>query len=140
MLVPYIQKSNEANSELDESHKNEREIYLLQRKTTKVGAGLGKTTGWIHRATLNKHNVKMIPGVTYKEVNDDGLLISINGEDKLLEVDHVIICAGQQPQRALYQGLIDAQASVHLIGGASVAAELDAKRAIRQAAELASTI
>ncbi len=133
-------KSNEANSELDESHKNEREIYLLQRKTTKVGAGLGKTTGWIHRATLNKHNVKMIPGVTYKEVNDDGLLISINGEDKLLEVDHVIICAGQQPQRALYQGLIDAQASVHLIGGASVAAELDAKRAIRQAAELASTI
>ncbi|WP_441004209.1 oxidoreductase [Pseudocolwellia agarivorans] len=133
-------KGNEANSELDESHKNEREIYLLQRKTTKVGAGLGKTTGWIHRATLNKHNVKMIPGVTYKEVNDDGLLISINGEDKLLEVDHVIICAGQQPQRALYQGLIDAQASVHLIGGASVAAELDAKRAIRQAAELASTI
>ena len=133
-------KSNEANSELDESHKNEREIYLLQRKTTKVGAGLGKTTGWIHRATLNKHNVKMIPGVTYKEVNDDGLLITINGEDKLLEVDHVIICAGQQPQRALYQGLIDAQASVHLIGGASVAAELDAKRAIRQAAELASTI
>ncbi|MDO7086569.1 NADPH-dependent 2,4-dienoyl-CoA reductase [Pseudocolwellia sp. AS88] len=128
------------NSELEESHKNEREIYLLQRKTTKVGAGLGKTTGWIHRATLNKHNVKMIPGVTYKEVNDDGLLISINGEDKLLEVDHVIICAGQQPQRALYQGLIDAQASVHLIGGASVAAELDAKRAIRQAAELASTI
>jgi len=119
---------------------NERDIYLLQRKETKVGAGLGKTTGWIHRATLNKHNVQMIPGVTYKEVNDDGLLISINGEDKMLAVDHVIICAGQQPERALYQALVDAQVSVHLIGGASVASELDAKRAIRQAAELASKI
>ncbi|WP_077343401.1 NADPH-dependent 2,4-dienoyl-CoA reductase [Pseudocolwellia agarivorans] len=123
-----------------EAHKSEREIYLLQRKETKVGAGLGKTTGWIHRATLQKNNVHMIPGVTYKEVNDKGLLISVNGEEKLLEVDHVIICAGQQPERALYQTLVDAQASVHLIGGANVAAELDAKRAIRQAAELASLI
>ncbi|WP_076420164.1 NADPH-dependent 2,4-dienoyl-CoA reductase [Colwellia sp. UCD-KL20] len=123
-----------------ESHKSEREIYLLQRKETKVGAGLGKTTGWIHRATLQKNNVHMIPGVTYKEVNDKGLLISVNGEEKLLEVDHVIICAGQQPERTLYQTLVDAQANVHLIGGANVAAELDAKRAIRQAAELASLI
>lgn len=123
-----------------EAHKSEREIYLLQRKETKVGAGLGKTTGWIHRATLQKNNVHMIPGVTYKEVNDKGLLISVNGEEKLLEVDHVIICAGQQPERALYQTLVDAQANVHLIGGANVAAELDAKRAIRQAAELASLI
>ncbi|XPF92775.1 FAD-dependent oxidoreductase [Colwellia sp. RE-S-Sl-9] len=123
-----------------EAHKTEREIYLLQRKETKVGAGLGKTTGWIHRATLQKNNVHMIPGVTYKEVNDKGLLISVNGEEKLLEVDHVIICAGQQPERALYQTLVDAQANVHLIGGANVAAELDAKRAIRQAAELASLI
>jgi 2,4-dienoyl-CoA reductase (NADPH2) len=123
-----------------EAHKSEREIYLLQRKETKVGAGLGKTTGWIHRATLQKNNVHMIPGVTYKEVNDKGLLISVNGEEKLLEVDNVIICAGQQPERALYQTLVDAQANVHLIGGANVAAELDAKRAIRQAAELASLI
>jgi 2,4-dienoyl-CoA reductase (NADPH2) len=123
-----------------ESHKTEREIFLLQRKTTKVGAGLGKTTGWIHRATLQKNGVNMIPGVTYKEVNDDGLIIEIDGKEKTLEVDHVIICAGQQSQRSLYQTLLDSDVSVHLIGGANVAAELDAKRAIRQAAELASTI
>jgi len=121
-------------------HTSEREIYLLQRKATKVGAGLGKTTGWIHRATLQKNNVQMIPGVTYKEVNDSGLIVDINGEEKTLNVDHVIICAGQQPERSLYQTLVDADKNVHLIGGASVAAELDAKRAIRQAAELASLI
>ena len=128
------------HNELDASDKHKREIYLLQRKNSKVGAGLGKTTGWIHRATLNKHDVQMIPGVTYKEVNDDGLLISIDGKDKLLEIDNVIICAGQQPERSLYQSLVDVQMSTHLIGGASVASELDAKRAIRQAAELASKI
>lgn len=121
-------------------HISKREIYLLQRKTTKVGGGLGKTTGWIHRATLQKNNVQMIPGVKYKEVNDSGLVVDINGEERTLDVDHVIICAGQQPQRSLHQTLVDAGANVHLIGGASVAAELDAKRAIRQAAELASLI
>ncbi len=121
-------------------HKTEREIYLLQRKTTKVGAGLGKTTGWIHRATLQKNGVNMIPGVTYKEVNDTGLVIDIDGKEKTLEVDNVIICAGQQSERSLHQTLVDANVSVHLIGGANVAAELDAKRAIRQAAELAATI
>ncbi len=123
-----------------ESHKTEREIYLLQRKETKVGAGLGKTTGWIHRATLQKSGVNMLPGVTYKEINDDGLLIEIDGQEKVLEVDHVIICAGQQSQRSLQQALVDSGVSVHLIGGANVAAELDAKRAIRQAAELAAII
>lgn len=123
-----------------ESHKTEREIYLLQRKETKVGAGLGKTTGWIHRATLQKNGVNMLPGVTYKEINDDGLLIEIDGQEKVLEVDHVIICAGQQSQRSLQQALVDSGVSVHLIGGANVAAELDAKRAIRQAAELAAII
>jgi len=121
-------------------NKQKREIYLLQRKTTKVGAGLGKTTGWIHRATLQKHEVKMIAGVTYKEVNDQGLLINVNNKDKLLKVDHVIICAGQQSERSLYQTLVDAKTNVHLIGGANIAAELDAKRAIRQAAELAAII
>ena len=82
----------------------------------------------------------MIPGVSYKAVNDKGLLIEVNGEEKQLEVDNVIICAGQEPQRALQQGLVDAGVSVHLIGGAHVAAELDAKRAIRHAAELAEKI
>ncbi|MEW6984124.1 FAD-dependent oxidoreductase [Colwelliaceae bacterium 6471] len=118
----------------------DREIYLLQRKTTKVGAGLGKTTGWIHRATLQKNGVHMIAGVTYKSINDEGLTIEVDGQEKLLAVDNVIICAGQEPQRALYQQLQDAEVSVHLIGGANVAAELDAKRAIRQAAELAAKI
>ena len=82
----------------------------------------------------------MIPNVKYKEVNDTGLIIAINGEERTLDVDHVIICAGQQPERSLHQTLLDAGQNVHLIGGASVAAELDAKRAIRQAAELASLI
>jgi len=123
-----------------EHRPSHRQIYLLQRKTSKVGAGLGKTTGWIHRATLQKNGVQMIPGVSYKAVNDKGLLIEVNGEEKLLEVDNVIICAGQEPQRALQQGLVDAGVSVHLIGGAHVAAELDAKRAIRHAAELAEKI
>jgi 2,4-dienoyl-CoA reductase (NADPH2) len=121
-------------------HKSAREIFLLQRKTTKVGAGLGKTTGWIHRATLQKSGVKMLPGVTYKKVTDDGLVIEVNGEEQLLIVDNVIICAGQKPERSLQEKLIENNVNVHLIGGASVAAELDAKRAIRQAAELAATI
>ena len=117
-----------------------REIYLLQRKTSKVGAGLGKTTGWIHRATLQKNGVKMLAGVSYQAVNDDGLVISIDGEQQTLAVDNVIICAGQQSERSLYQQLDSQGVQAHLIGGANVAAELDAKRAIRQAAELAAKI
>jgi len=134
--------TNKATSQAPDlgEYKQKREIYLLQRKTTKVGAGLGKTTGWIHLATLQKHGVEMIAGVTYKEVNDQGLLINVNNKDKLLEVDHVIICAGQQSERSLYQTLVSAKTNVHLIGGANIAAELDAKRAIRQAAELAAII
>ena len=117
-----------------------RQITLLQRKTTKVGKGLGKTSGWVHRANLLKHGVKMLPGVSYKSITDDGLLIAINGEEQLLDVDNVIICAGQEPNRDLQQALESGGLTVHLIGGANVAAELDAKRAIRQAAELAMII
>tara|TARA_R110000744_G_scaffold79260_8_gene155775 strand:+ start:2740 stop:4770 length:2031 start_codon:yes stop_codon:yes gene_type:complete len=117
-----------------------REIYLLQRKATKVGAGLGKTTGWIHRATLQKNGVQMLAGVTYDEVNDDGLVISVDGEQKILKVDNIIICAGQESERSLYNQLQAQGINAHLIGGANVAAELDAKRAIRQAAELAAKI
>jgi len=122
------------------SEKAEREIYLLQRKTSKVGKNLGKTTGWIHRAFLQKKGVNMIPGIAYKEVNDQGLIIEVNGEQQLLEVDNVIICAGQEPNRDLADALTEKGQRVHLIGGADVAAELDAKRAIRQGAELAASI
>ena len=118
----------------------EREITLLQRKTTKVGKGLGKTSGWVHRANLLKNGVKMVPGVSYKSITDDGLLVEVNGKEQLLDVDNVIICAGQEPNRDLQQALEAGGVNVHLIGGANVAAELDAKRAIRQAAELAMVI
>ncbi|MCW8833417.1 MAG: NADPH-dependent 2,4-dienoyl-CoA reductase, partial [Colwellia sp.] len=117
-----------------------RQITLLQRKSTKVGKGLGKTSGWVHRANLAKHGVNMIPGVTYKSISDEGLLIEVNGKEQLLDVDNVIICAGQEPNRDLQQALEQGGVKVHLIGGANVAAELDAKRAIRQAAELAMVI
>jgi 2,4-dienoyl-CoA reductase (NADPH2) len=117
-----------------------REITLLQRKTSKVGKGLGKTSGWVHRANLIKNSVKMRHGVNYKAITDIGLLIEIDGKDELLAVDNVIICAGQEPNRALQQALENGGMRVHLIGGANVATELDAKRAIRQAAELAIVI
>lgn len=118
----------------------EREVYLLQRKASKVGAGLGKTTGWIHRSSLKNHAVQMINNVSYEKIDDAGLHILMNGELRCLEVDNVIICAGQEPMRDLHQTLIDAGHSVHLIGGADVASELDAKRAIRQGAELATSL
>jgi len=121
-------------------HVPDRQITLLQRKTTKVGKGLGKTSGWVHRANLIKNGVKMRPGVSYKSITDNGLLIEIDGKEELLAVDNVIICAGQEPNRELQQALENAGMNVHLIGGANVAAELDAKRAIRQAAELAMVI
>lgn len=118
----------------------ERKVYLLQRKTSKVGAGLGKTTGWVHRASLKKKGVEMIAGVNYLNVDDNGLWIEIAGEERCLNVDNVIICAGQEPFRALVAGLEQHGIKPHLIGGADVAAELDAKRAIRQGAELAAQI
>ncbi len=120
--------------------KTKKDIYLLQRKSSKVGAGLGKTSGWVHRATLQKNGVKMMAGITYKAIDDQGLHIEVDGKEQLLAVDNVIICAGQEPERSLYQSLTDAGVTTHLIGGANVAAELDAKRAIRQAAELAMKI
>lgn len=117
-----------------------REIYLLQRKTTRVGKGLGKTTGWAHRASLQQKGVQMIPGVSYERIDDAGLHIKVGEEIKVLDVDNVIICAGQEPNKSFYQALVDEGISAHLIGGADVAAELDAKRAIRQGAELAAVI
>ena len=117
-----------------------REIWLLQRKSSKPGKGLGKTTGWVHRLSLRKRGVKMLAGVQYKRIDEFGLHIEHDGEDKLLEVDHVIMCAGQLPRRDLQEPLKAAGVTVHLIGGADVAAELDAKRAIKQGSELAAVI
>ncbi|MBL4741636.1 MAG: NADPH-dependent 2,4-dienoyl-CoA reductase [Idiomarina sp.] len=114
-----------------------RQVWLLQRKETKVGKGLGKTSGWVHRAELKSKNVNMWNGVSYKRIVENGIEIERDGETMLLEVDNVVICAGQVPMRDLQQQLVDAGQSVHLIGGADVAAELDAKRAIRQGTELA---
>jgi 2,4-dienoyl-CoA reductase (NADPH2) len=121
-------------------HKPSRHITLIQRKTSKVGKGLGKTSGWVHRANLVKQGVDMVAGASYKAITDKGLIIEVDGKERLLEVDNIIICAGQEPNKDLQQALIDGGLPVHLIGGASVASELDAKRAIRQAAELAVKI
>ena len=121
-------------------HPSPRQVYLLQRKSSKVGEGLGKTTGWIHRASLQMKNVTMIPGVTYDKIDDAGLHVTIKGEPQVLAVDNVVICAGQDPLRELQQPLLAAGKPVHLIGGADVAAELDAKRAIDQGARLAACI
>ena len=123
-----------------EVEKPARQIFLLQRKTSKVGDGLGKTTGWIHRTGLKNREVQMIAGVSYDKIDDAGLHITVGGEQKLLPVDNVILCAGQDPRRDLQAALQAAGKTVHLIGGADVAAELDAKRAINQGTRLAASI
>ena len=120
-------------------HPPVREVWLLQRSPGRPGARLGKTTGWIHRATLRQKAVRMLGGVEYLGVDDGGLHIRVEGDRQTLPVDHVVICAGQEPNRQLLAAL---QATpgrqVHLVGGADVATELDAKRAIAQAARLAA--
>ncbi|KIF83135.1 NADPH-dependent 2,4-dienoyl-CoA reductase [Noviherbaspirillum autotrophicum] len=117
-----------------------REVYLLQRKVGKLGAGLGKTSGWVHRATLQRKGVKMIGGVEYRKIDDAGLHITVNGEPRLLEVDNVVICAGQESLTELMPKEQGTGPRFHLIGGAALAAELDAKRAIREGAELAAKL
>lgn len=117
--------------------KSPRKVYLLQRKTSKVGDGLGKTTGWIHRTSLKNRQVEMMAGVTYRKVDDAGLHITVGEVDMTIPADTVVVCAGQDPQRELQAALVAAGCSVHLIGGADKAAELDAKRAIKQGTELA---
>lgn len=114
-----------------------REVFLLQRKTSKLGAGLGKTTGWIHRTQLHRAGVKMIAGCSYVKIDDAGLHIEIDGEPRLLDVDHVILCAGQESNRDLAN---DMNGKATLVGGADVATELDARRAINQAVRLAATL
>ena len=118
-----------------------REIYLLQRKTTPVGAGLGKTSGWVHRAQLKKHGVRMLRGVQYKAVTEEGLWIEAGGHDQLLRVDTIVVCAGQESVKEIMPAPTEnTLARYHIIGGAKLAAELDAKRAIREGAELAAQL
>ncbi|MGC1328884.1 FAD-dependent oxidoreductase [Pseudomonas sp.] len=124
-----------------EPHAPARQVYLLQRKASKVGDGLGKTTGWIHRTGLKNKGVQMLNSVEYLKVDDAGLHVRIGeGEPQVLAVDNVVICAGQDPLRELQDGLVAAGQAVHLIGGADVAAELDAKRAINQGSRLAAQL
>lgn len=118
-----------------------REIYLLQRKKTPLGAGLGKTSGWVHRAQLKKHAVRMLRGVQYKSVTDEGLWIEVDGHAQLLRVDSIVVCAGQESVKDLMPlAGENTLAQYHIIGGAKLAAELDAKRAIREGAELAAKL
>ncbi len=117
-----------------------RKVYLLQRKSSKVGDGLAKTTGWIRRTLLKKRGVQMIGGVTYERIDASGLHITVDGKPKTLAVDTVVICAGQDPRRDLQAPLEAAGIPFSLIGGAEVAAELDAKRAIDQGTRLAASL
>jgi 2,4-dienoyl-CoA reductase (NADPH2) len=117
-----------------------RQVFLLQRSEGKPGARLNKTTGWVHRATLRMKRVEMIGGVEYRRIDDDGLHVEIGGKPQRLDVDHVVICAGQVPNRALADALVARGVTPHVIGGADVAAELDAKRAIDQGTRLAARL
>ncbi len=117
-----------------------REVFLCQRSPSKPGAGLGKTTGWIHRTTLKNRNVKMLNGVSYESIDDEGLNIEVGNEAITLAVDNVVVCAGQVPNRDLVDGLLQEGHVVHIIGGADEAGELDAKRAIAQASRLAAHV
>ncbi|WP_298773911.1 NADPH-dependent 2,4-dienoyl-CoA reductase [uncultured Shewanella sp.] len=114
-----------------------KQLYLLQRKTTKMGKGLGRTTGWIHRLVLKQHQVIQKIGVSYEKFDEQGLHISIDGQSEVLDVDNVVLCAGQVSNRTLLEEMQSTGLPVHMIGGVDVAAELDAKRAIRQGAQLA---
>ncbi|STX50651.1 2,4-dienoyl-CoA reductase FadH [Legionella busanensis] len=147
---PLEQFYNEWGIDIDVTHrggikspiieKTAREVFLLQRKKEKLGKRLGKTTGWIHRLSLKHRHVKMISGVEYVRIDDEGLHIRINDEPRLLEVDSVIICAGQEELRELFEPLREEGCNVHLIGGAFKALELDARHAIDQACRLAALL
>ena len=120
--------------------KTDREIWLLQRKETRVGRGLGRTTGWTHRIALARRGVKMVNSVEYLKIDDEGLQIRRENQVETLPVDTIIICAGQEPERSLYDSLESSNSSIELIGGAYEAAELDAKTAIKQASYSAAEI
>ena len=139
-----IDKSLEARAGIEAIHPefeaSPREVFMFKRSKGKFGTKLGKTTGWIHRSNLKKKNVQFMAGVSYTKIDDKGLHYLQNEEAKILEVDNIIICAGQAPFKELYQPLIDAGKKVHIIGGAALAKELDAKIAIDQGARLAAKL
>jgi 2,4-dienoyl-CoA reductase (NADPH2) len=120
-----------------QDHSPARELWLLQRKPAKVGEGLAKTTGWIRRTLLRRRGVRMLAGVEYLKIDDAGLHVNVDGRPQLLDVDTVVICAGQEPRRELVAGLEAAGIRPQLIGGADVALELDARRAIEQGTRVA---
>jgi 2,4-dienoyl-CoA reductase (NADPH2) len=117
-----------------------REVTLVQRKTSRIGIGLGKTSGWAHRAVLKQAGVRQVSGASYDRVDDAGLHLTVDGTPVLVECDHVVVCAGQESERSLYDELVLAGVPVHLVGGADVAAELDAKRAIAQGTRVAAAL
>jgi 2,4-dienoyl-CoA reductase (NADPH2) len=118
----------------------DREIFLLQRKPTPHGRGLGPTTGWAHKLALRRRGVKMLKSVQYERIDDAGLHVLIEGAPAVLAVDTIIVCAGQESERSLFDELSSRRERVHLIGGADVAVEIDAKRAIDQASRLAAAL
>ena len=120
--------------------RSQREVTMIQRKDSKVGAGLGKTTGWTHRLSLTRRGINMINGASYERIDDDGLHITVNNKPILIEADTIIVCAGQDPKRDLYETLIAQGLPAELVGGAFEAKELDAKAAIKQASERAAAI
>ena len=132
--------ANRGGLKTPHSEDSPRQVYLMQRKSSKVGDGLAKTTGWIRRTLLKKRGVEMIAGVSYERIDDAGLHITVNGQAKTLPVDTIVVCAGQESQRELQAPLEAAGISVSLIGGADVASELDAKRAIDQGTRLAASL
>ena len=117
-----------------------RQVYLLQRSSGKIGDRLNKTSGWVHRSTLKMARVEMIGGVSYEGIDARGLRIRSGEDVRVLEVDSIVICAGQESNRSLYDALTAAGARAHVIGGAQMAGELDAKRAIDQGTRLAVTL
>ena len=117
-----------------------REVTLVQRKTSRIGAGLGKTSGWAHRAVLRQAGVRQINGATYERIDDAGLHLLVDDGPVLVECDHVVVCAGQEPVRGLHEELLAAGVAAHLVGGADVAAELDAQRAIAQGMQVVAAL
>jgi 2,4-dienoyl-CoA reductase (NADPH2) len=122
------------------TERSARSISLMQRSVGKPGADLGRTTGWIHRLELKRRGVRMLNGITYRRIDDRGLHIDRDGKPEVLEVDNVVICAGQVPLRELEEPLRAAGVATHLLGGALIAAELDAKRAIEEGSRLAAAL
>ena len=123
-----------------QSEHSERQVWLMQRRPGKMGKGPGKTTGWIHQQVLLKRGVEMLSGVSYEKIDEQGLHISVEGQQRVLEVDHIVLCAGQTSVEELSAPLKELGIKVHVIGGAEFAGEVDAKRVIRQGTELAARL